>query len=285
MCINFYLVEILVNGGGAMKDKIVKTMKENGFLLFLFICVCIVAIGTISILTREVDKDGQNNELVILENQGGTQSIGIVEGINNSSLDLETGEIILGEDYEIVQDMDYVNNTQEEDELAESEEVFYEGQEDQVEEEIEFIDNYVEQAAMEASGQLTLPIKGEIITDFAGDKLIYSETLEEWRGHSGIDIKADLGSNVTAALAGRVSKVYEDSLWGKIIVIDHGDGLETKYSNLRTLEMVREGLDVRQGDIIATVGNSAEIESLMEAHLHFEVIKNQKTVDPRSIIR
>ena len=50
-----------------MKDRILKTCKENAFLIFLFICVCIVAISTISIVMREMTKIGQD-DLVILDN-------------------------------------------------------------------------------------------------------------------------------------------------------------------------------------------------------------------------
>ena len=285
ICINFYIVEIIANGGGAMKDKIIKTCRENGFLIFLFICVCIVAVGTISIVLNGVDKDTPNNELVILDNpldDDTMDSVETIEGIRNSSLDLETGEIILDEDYDVAEtDPDIIDDPI--DGLDTAEEVFYEG-EDEEDDEIEFIENYVEEPVKPAA-EMIMPVNGEIITEFSKDQLIYSETLEEWRAHPGIDIQAKAGTNVIAALDGTVSKVYEDSLWGKTIIIDHGDGLETKYSNLGTLEMVKPGIEVRQGDNISTIGKSAQIELLMDEHLHFEVIKNQKTADPRSIIR
>ena len=274
-------MEILPNGGGEMKDKIMKTLKENGFLLFLFICVCIVAIGTISIVTKEMDKDNPDNDLVILDDSANNEQTGIIVGDRNSTLDLETGEIILDTDY-ITTEKNDVEKLDDAPDYAE--EVFSKGEDEEYEDKIEFIENYVEEASSRVSTILTLPVQGETITEFAKDKLIYSQTLGEWRGHCGIDIKANIGTNVIAVLDGIVTKIYEDSLWGKTIVLDHGEGLQTKYCNLGTLEMVKEGLDVNQGDYIATVGKSAQIELLMEDHLHFEVINNQKTVDPRSIM-
>lgn len=284
-------MEIIANGGGAMKDKFIKTCRENGFLIFLFICVCIVAFGTISIVMQEVDKDTQNKDLVILDNPLDYDSIETVEGIRNSSLDLKTGEIILDDTENekdefdggvLIGEMDTGEETV--DELDDVEEVFHEENEHEDDDEIEFIHNYVEEPSKAVTGMI-MPVQGEIITEFTSDKLVYSETLEEWRGHPGIDIKAELGTKVIAVLDGRVSKVYEDSLWGKTIVIDHGDGLETIYSNLGTLEMVEVGIEVRQGDNISTIGKSAQVELLMENHLHFEAIKNQKSADPRSIIQ
>ncbi len=254
-----------------MKNKFIKTCRENGFLIFLFICVCIVAIGTISIVLEGVDKDRPSDDLVILDNPVDYKSIEVIEGSRNSTLDLKTGEILLDDDFEVAK------------EDIGTEEVYHgeNGYED--DDGIEFIDNYVEEPARPTM-EMIMPVQGELITEFTKDKLVYSETLEEWRGHSGIDIKAELGTGVVAVLDGSVSKAYEDSLWGKTIVLDHGDGLETIYSNLATLEMVEVGIEVRQGDNISIIGKSAQIESLMEDHLHFEVTKNQKTADPRSII-
>ncbi|NLY45282.1 MAG: M23 family metallopeptidase [Tissierella sp.] len=283
-----------------MKDKFIKTCRENGFLIFLFICVCIVAIGTITVVLQGVDKGTPGNDLVILDNPVDNDSTETVEEVRNSSLDLKTGEIIVDDEFvvaktnidteeldqldseKIVDEMDIGEETV--DELDDVEEVFYEEDDHEDDDEIEFIDNYVEEPA-KVTREMIMPIEGEILTEYAKDKLVYSETLEEWRGHPGIDIKAKLGTAVKAVLDGTVSKVYEDSLWGKTIVIDHGEGLETIYSNLGTLEMVEVGIKVKQGDNISTIGKTAQIELLMEDHLHFEVIKNQKTADPRSIIR
>ncbi len=104
----------------------------------------------------------------------------------------------------------------------------------------------------QVESNIIMPVDGEIITAFTKDNLIYSETLEEWRGgHSGIDIKADIGTKVKAIKEGVVKEVYEDNLWGgNIIVIDHGNGLESKYSNLGTRDMVKVGIEVKQGGTI-----------------------------------
>lgn len=275
-------MEILANGGEAMKNKVLKIIKENGFLLFLFICVCIVAIGTISIVTNEMDKGSVDNDLVILDDPLDAEETGIIEGDGDSRVDLERDETLLDEDHATAEEV-YEEAEKPDEELDIAEEVFSEGEDQEDTEEIEFIDDYVEETVTSKTESIW-PVQGKVITEFTKDKLIYSETLDEWRGHSGIDINADLGEKVVVVLDGTVTKVFEDTLWGKTIVVDHGNGLESKYCNLGTLEMVKEGLELRQGDNIATVGKSAQIESAMEPHLHFELINNQKSVDPRSII-
>ena len=132
-------------------------------------------------------------------------------------------------------------------------------------EEIEYLDDYedieeVDNQAKEINNWI-LPVDGEILTEFALDKLVFSQTLEEWGAHTGLDIKANVGDKVKAP----------------------GNGIETRISNLGTMEMVEEGLEVKQGDIISTVGDTAAIEMSMVSHVHYEVFKNGKIIDPRSI--
>ena len=85
------------------------------------------------------------------------------------------------------------------------------------------------------------PVDGEIVRDFAVDSLIYSETLQEWTTHTGIDIKADKTTVVKSAEAGTVKSIKNDPRYGMTIVIEHENGFKTVYSNLLTSEFVVEG--------------------------------------------
>ena len=131
---------------------------------------------------------------------------------------------------------------------------------------------------------LSYPVTGEIIQGFSGDNLVYSKTLDDWRVHNGIDIKADELERVLACERGVVEKVYEDELMGKTIIIDHQNGYKTIYSNLSSTELVNNGDEVEKGDIISGVGNTAIIESNLESHIHFQVIKDGLNVDPQEHI-
>lgn len=132
--------------------------------------------------------------------------------------------------------------------------------------------------------KFSAPIKGEITKEFAPDSLVYSETLEEWTTHTGIDIKADKTSVVFAAADGVVSKIKNDPRYGLTIIIKHNGGYETIYANLLTSEFVVEGEEVKMGQTIGTVGNSANFEIADEYHLHFEMLKDGNYVDPLSYI-
>lgn len=273
-----------------MKDKIIYILKKNGFLIVLFICVCIVAASTIIISTRELvvkedvkEKKEKNEEILVAEGKNeqidelgkdATQENNVEEIEDQDQEENQEVKARIEEDV----DAEIVKEEAEESDLdIETVEVFKEKTE-----EIEFVDDSKEDKAEEKL--LILPVEGEIINDYTNDTLIYSETLGEWRAHLGIDIKAEIGTNVKAVLDGKVKKTYNDGLWGNVIIIDHGNGIETKYTNLKTLEMVKEGNSVKKGDYISKVGKSADIEMIMDDHLHFEVYKNGKVVDPRSII-
>ena len=127
----------------------------------------------------------------------------------------------------------------------------------------------------------SMPVEGEIVKDFAQDNLIYSNTLEEWTTHTGIDIKADKTTVVKSAEAGMVKTIKNDPRYGLTIVIEHENGFQTVYSNLLTSEFVVEGKKKKKGQSLGTVGNTAAFEIADEPHLHFEILKDSVQVDPK----
>lgn len=126
-----------------------------------------------------------------------------------------------------------------------------------------------------------MPVYGNIIHDFAMDKLAYSKTLEDWRVHSGIDIAATRGTAVKAVADGVILELSDDPKLGNTIVIDHENGFKTVYSNLASLDMVLPNQIVAQGDSIGAVGDTGSFEIVLEPHLHFEVVKGEALVDPK----
>lgn len=129
------------------------------------------------------------------------------------------------------------------------------------------------------------PVEGEIVRDFAVDSLIFSETLQEWTTHTGIDIKADKTTVVKSAEKGTVKSIKNDPRYGLTVVVEHENGFKTVYSNLLTSEFVVEGEKIEKGQSIGTVGNTAAFEIADEPHLHFEMIKDSTQVDPNIYIK
>ena len=129
------------------------------------------------------------------------------------------------------------------------------------------------------------PVDGEIVKEYAKDNLIYSNTLQEWTTHFGIDIKADKTTVVKSAETGKVKSIKNDPRYGLTIVIEHDKGYQTVYSNLLSSEFVVEGEKVEKGQSIGTVGNTAAFEIDDEAHLHFEILKDSIQVDPNIYLK
>ena len=126
----------------------------------------------------------------------------------------------------------------------------------------------------------TWPVKGEIIRDFSLEVLAYDETMGDWRTHCGMDISAPLGTEVCAISTGTVETVYEDDLMGTTVVIDHGEGVKSIYSNLAAMPTVEVGDAVKPGSVIGAVGETALVEIGRPPHLHLEMSKDDNVVDP-----
>lgn len=128
--------------------------------------------------------------------------------------------------------------------------------------------------------KFSMPVFGEVSFEYAQDKLVYSKTLNEWRAHPGIDIKADRGTPVKVVADGVVTEIKNDPRLGVTIIVDHLNGIKTVYANLANGDMVAPNQKVKQGEVIGSVGNTASFEAAEPPHLHFEVLKNNKNVNP-----
>ena len=129
------------------------------------------------------------------------------------------------------------------------------------------------------------PVVGEVTKGHSLDTPVFSDTLNEWRVHTGIDIAADEGAEVFAAADGKVSKVYNDPFLGKTVEITHEGNIVTIYSNLgNTSVVVKEGDSVKSGALIGNVGDTSLSELADESHLHFAIKLNGVSVNPLDYI-
>lgn len=130
-----------------------------------------------------------------------------------------------------------------------------------------------------------MPVEGKIIQQFSMDSLIYSETLQEWTTHRGIDIEAEKATTVKVIRDGTVKSIKQDPRYGLSVIVEHDKGFESVYSGLLSSEFVKEGDKLKQGDSIGTVGNSSVFESLEGSHLHLELLKDGEYVNPELYIK
>ena len=127
-----------------------------------------------------------------------------------------------------------------------------------------------------------LPVKGAVLKEHDAALQVYSATMGDYRIHLGVDVVTEENAPVYAAADGKVSKIWEDVKMGYCMAIEHSGDCVTVYKNLgKTLpEGIAEGVSVRSGQLVATVGNSAMIEIAEEPHLHFEMTVGGLSVDP-----
>ena len=95
--------------------------------------------------------------------------------------------------------------------------------------------------------------------------------------HSGIDFTAKTGTDIYSTGDGVVENVKRSYTgYGKHVIINHGFGYKTLYAHMSEFS-VRKGQKVKRGDIIGKVGNTGTSTG---PHLHYEVIRNNKKIDP-----
>ncbi len=105
----------------------------------------------------------------------------------------------------------------------------------------------------------------------------YHPFFKTLQSHQGVDYTIPEGSSVFATADGVVKDVAErNSTSGQTVTIDHGNGYETSYAHLSTIN-VRRGQQVRRGDIIALSGDTG---LSLAPHLHYEIRHNGMRVDP-----
>ena len=129
------------------------------------------------------------------------------------------------------------------------------------------------------------PVLGDIVMTYSVNHLIFDKTLEQFRTNDNICIGSQLGAPVKAAAAGAVTEVFTTRERGKTVVVDHGNGWRTTYSQLQDEVLVRVGDVVSQGQQIGSVGSPSLFSSQLGYHLAFTVHRDQETVDPRTVLR
>ncbi|HEX6971416.1 MAG TPA: peptidoglycan DD-metalloendopeptidase family protein [Limnochordia bacterium] len=126
-------------------------------------------------------------------------------------------------------------------------------------------------ALLDASGRLrrgfSWPVRGRITSRFG----------TRWgRMHEGIDIGVNMGTPVKAAADGKVTYSGWGNGYGYLVILDHGNGIETRYGH-NSRVIARPGARVRRGEVVAYSGNTGHSTG---PHLHFEIRRYGRPVDP-----
>ena len=128
------------------------------------------------------------------------------------------------------------------------------------------------------------PVLGDVVMDFAMDKLVYDITLDQWRTNDNVAIAANRGDAVRAAASGVVSNILESRQFGPTVVIDHGNGWVTTYSQLDPDTAVSVGDVVTRGQIIGSVGSPSIFGSLLGYHVNFAITSDNTPINPHTLL-
>lgn len=123
-----------------------------------------------------------------------------------------------------------------------------------------------------------VPVQGRLSSDFG--KRVHPVTGAH-SFHEGLDVAAATGTEVGVAGAGVVVRAEKAGNYGNIVVVDHGGGLETRYAHLDEIG-VQVGQQMAPGEVVGTVGATGRVTG---AHLHFEVRRGGKAIDPKGEMR
>lgn len=103
----------------------------------------------------------------------------------------------------------------------------------------------------------------------------FHPVLKAWREHKGVDIACPIGTPVRASAAGVV--IFAGALSGylRVVFVDHRNGMVTRYAHLSSIDVV-VGENLERGDVLGASGTAGT-----GPHLHYEVLMNNRHVDPR----
>lgn len=129
----------------------------------------------------------------------------------------------------------------------------------------------------------SLPVSGTISMDYSDSVPVFSQTMNDYRTHLGVDVSANLGDEVLAVADGVITNVWNDPFMGTCISIEHSGNAISIYKNLdpEVKDGIIIGASVKTGDVIGAVGESAMNEIAEEPHLHYELKVNGTHVDPK----
>lgn len=124
----------------------------------------------------------------------------------------------------------------------------------------------------------------QIIRSYSEKEPSYSETLEVWEIHKGIDVESNENQEVKSLTSGTVLDVYNDDEYGMSIKIQSNKENVFVYSSLSKNVKVNKGDKIEEGQCIGYAGNTSNVECLSGVHVHLEAYKNNIAINPMSLL-
>lgn len=121
---------------------------------------------------------------------------------------------------------------------------------------------------------------GEVLVNYTEASLVYNQTLGMYTGHMGIDVTGAEDANVLCVQDGVVESVTTSYLEGVTVIVDHGDGVKSLYNSLELNDDITVGKTLERGQVMGKISTTNRKEYKDGPHLHFEMLKDGKKVNP-----
>ncbi|MFI3230676.1 MAG: M23 family metallopeptidase [bacterium] len=146
------------------------------------------------------------------------------------------------------------------------------------------VSNSVNFSLFDDSKEMAWPVEGQIVMNYSMDTAIYDKTLDLYRTNDSICISVPEGTNVLSSADGVVENIFLDNVKGNSVVINHGNGWVSTYSQLTDNLNVSVGQVVDKGEQIGNVSLPSNYSVLLGPHLDFTVRKDDLSSDPLLVL-
>ncbi len=127
------------------------------------------------------------------------------------------------------------------------------------------------------------PLSLNIGSDFSMGVPVFSQTMNDYRTHNGVDFIGVKGESVRTVGEGTVVSVEKNALWGNQVTVDHGNGITSCISGLSDEALIGVGTTVYTDTVIGVIGD-IPVEKSEQSHIHLEMRENGKLVDPLELL-
>ncbi|WP_461206706.1 peptidoglycan DD-metalloendopeptidase family protein [Clostridium sp. DL1XJH146] len=253
-------------------NKKTNFIKKEGFYVILFVCLCIVAtfaaVTSRSRTTEEAIDSAINSEIDTASDSFGKDTVLNDKSIIDGALEVKkNGEELVNNDLEQVEEA-VSDDGKEETKIDTSQE--------QTTDEVATEENKTVAVTSNNAQSFINPVVGTLARAYS-EVPVFWNTTETSRPNFGIDIVADLDTDVVAVIDGEVQEISQDTQDGVKVVLYHPQSdLRTVYSNLNKEITLNIGDKIKQGDVVGKIGGTTvrgACEDYGNNFLHFEVMK------------
>jgi len=131
---------------------------------------------------------------------------------------------------------------------------------------------------------LLWPVTGNVIMNYSMDRVIYFETLEQFKTNPAIIIDAEVGMEVLSAAKGKITSITNEDETGLTVTASIGNGYSLVYGQLEDVT-VEVGDIIEEGKVIGKVAKPSKYYSVEGSNLYFQVLKDEETMNPMALLR